>query len=435
MTPCFWSVLLCCAVELLPFRLLAYYPFRKALRLPWPVVAGIAAALQILQAAFAFRSGGGSEAMRLLFSFVFLALYLACIREDPWKALFLYLFLFDYGMVVRGLAYVAAAFWRPEVNMTFPNLYSAAFAGLLFAATAFPAMYFLRRMQTRVLRTDAPALWHVIWLLPAFNTAIVMMYAREMTSENVRQPEFLITRLLLIAVMFLSYDVLLYALDMLRSQAALAERAAQQETMLAVQNTQYQQLTRHIQETAQASHDLRQQLRIVRGYLKEGRIRELEEYLGQYEQTLPPDVMEVFCRNHAVNTLVSYYAEEARKAEVDFSAQLRIPEHLCVSEPEVCAVFGNLLENALEACRHVTECAPFIRLRAEQEDGRIALVVDNTCLDSPEQVNGRFRSTKHGGYGTGTASVKRIAERWGGTAEFVHKGNVFYVSVLLFEQT
>ena len=80
MTPCFWSVLLCCAVELLPFRLLAYYPFRKALRLPWPVIAGIAAALQVLQAAFAFRSGGGSEAMRLLFSFVFLALYLACIR-------------------------------------------------------------------------------------------------------------------------------------------------------------------------------------------------------------------------------------------------------------------------------------------------------------------------------------------------------------------
>ena len=432
MTQFSWMIFVCCIAEVLPFRLLAYYPFGRQLRVPVPAAVSMTIAVQLLQALSAGTAGAPYKVIQVLFAGVQMCLYLAVVRTDPWKAVFFYIFLLDYSMVIRGAAYVSISLWYTDRMQAFPNPYTATLVLLLFATTAPLTARFLHKMREHILQTNAPALWRVIWTLPAFTTLIVMMYPDDISSESVLQPRFLAARILLLVMMFLTYDVLLYAINMLRRQTALTERASQQETMLAMQNTQYQQLTRHIQEAARATHDLRQQIRIIRGYLHEGNREELDRYLEKYEQSLPPEINFTFCRNYAVNTLVSYYAEEARKAAVDFSVYLKLPDILCVGEPELCALLGNLLENALDACRGVTECAPFIRVRAQQENGRIALVVDNTCLHPPEEQNGRFFSSKHEGFGTGTASVRSIAEQWGGTAEFRCENHVFYVSVLLF---
>ena len=44
--------------------------------------------------------------------------------------------------------------------------------------------------------------------------------------------------------------------------------------------------------------------------------------------TLPPDIARTWCENYAVNTIVCYYAEEARKAGIDFSVRLELPKRL-----------------------------------------------------------------------------------------------------------
>ena len=101
-------------------------------------------------------------------------------------------------------------------------------------------------------------------------------------------------------------------------------------------------------------------------------------------------------------------------------------------EPEICALLGNLLENAIDACKDLTDVAPFIRVCGKCQEHMIILAIDNTCLNEPKQENGRFLSTKHKGYGTGTYSVKATAERNGGSVKFEYKNGVFYVSVLLY---
>ena len=147
--------------------------------------------------------------------------------------------------------------------------------------------------------------------------------------------------------------------------------------------------------------------------------------------TLPPDTARTWCENYAVNTIVCYYGEEARKAGTDFSVRLELPKHLSINEAELCSILGNLLENALDACRECKDIAPFIRIRAREESGHITLAVDNTCCHAPIEENGQFRSTKHEGFGTGTASVRAIAQRHHGVTEFRYEDGVFYVSVFI----
>lgn len=211
----------------------------------------------------------------------------------------------------------------------------------------------------------------------------------------------------------------------------MEERAAQQDTLLAMQYTQYQQLSRHIEEVREARHDLRQHLNLIEHYLQSGKTEDLNTYIEQYRMTLPPDTARTWCENYAVNTIISYYGEEARKASVDFSVRIQLPPSLPLGEPQLCSIFGNLLENALDACRECTDSAPFIRICAQEDAGHIVIAVDNTCCHPPIEENGQFRSTKHDGFGTGTASIRSIAERYQGLVDFRYEDGIFYASVML----
>ena len=76
--------------------------------------------------------------------------------------------------------------------------------------------------------------------------------------------------------------------------------------------------SRHIEEVREARHDLRQHLNLIEHYLQSGKTEDLKTYIEQYRMTLPPDTARTWCENYAVNTVISYYGEEARKASVDF---------------------------------------------------------------------------------------------------------------------
>ncbi len=422
-------------LNMLPYRILSYYPLRRQLRFSLKTVALIMGLTQFIQCAiFAYLTvqGYSVRSTDFIFAASCFLIYFLCISADPWKLLFLYIFNFDYVTLVRGLGIFTESVLFRSPTLTFTTLRSALIIFFYFLVTAPFMLIFLRKTQDRVFQTDSPLFWKTVWLMPAFTTAIVLMFTYSLSPEYTAQLRFLLARLLLLLGIFVVYYTLLHALDGIRRQAALEEQTAQQEALLSLQRAQYQQLTKHISEVIQARHDLRQHLRIIRTYLKDQRTDQLAEYITQYEQSLPPDIELTVCKNFAVNTIVCYFREEARKAGIDFSIYLNLPERLAVNEADFCSAVGNLLENALHACRKVTDTKPFIRLRAEEDSGRIALVVDNSCSQPIQRQDGRIRSTSHEGPGIGTASICAVAERYGGTARFQYENGTFYASVLLF---
>nr|WP_259317466.1 ATP-binding protein [Bifidobacterium pseudocatenulatum] len=58
-------------------------------------------------------------------------------------------------------------------------------------------------------------------------------------------------------------------------------------------------------------------------------------------------------------------------------------------------------------------------------------MVDNTHDSSIMQVGDAFASTKHGGEGLGTATVRETAERHHGATSFDYDGTLFHASVML----
>lgn len=217
------------------------------------------------------------------------------------------------------------------------------------------------------------------------------------------------------------------SVDMEKRQKELDFEKKLMEIQLKEQKKQSLLLSQHERLLSRQRHDLRHQLTALRELAGDG--GELVRYIDTLIAGIPT-ARRSFCENEAVNAVVSHYASLCEKQGIELSVRLTVPEKTQnVSDSALCAIFGNLLENAAEACGRMEQGRRFIRLRSSLHYELLTVTMDNSFDGRADVMDGRFLSSKRSGFGIGLESVKAIAEAAGGGAEFKTEGRVFLSSV------
>jgi sensor histidine kinase regulating citrate/malate metabolism len=159
----------------------------------------------------------------------------------------------------------------------------------------------------------------------------------------------------------------------------------------------------------------------------------LDDLIARYEQQYSIQPLR-FCENDTVNSILFYYFNRTKNSEVDFDVICNIPEEIFIDRIELSVLFGNLLENAIEATIK-KETGRFIRVRSSFSGECLSLIISNSYEIMPEQHGEVFRSKKHSGNGIGIESVKNISLHYHGTSSFTFQDGVFTASVLLYPDT
>lgn len=243
----------------------------------------------------------------------------------------------------------------------------------------------------------------------------------------------LMARILMLLCMFLISHTLILLLRFFKEQAEAAVKTESMEKLLEIQSDQYNLLTARIRDSCRARHDFRQHLAVIKDCADRGDLASLQAYLKDYESMFPVQDVRRYCKNYAVNAILSFYAEKAEKTGITTQFQIQMGEPLLIPETEFCVLIGNLLENAVDACADTDDgIQPFIRLHVCQTSSSMfSITADNTSASGPTWSGDRLLSTKHTGYGIGTESIRMIAERYHGDARFSWKDGMFYASVML----
>ena len=120
---------------------------------------------------------------------------------------------------------------------------------------------------------------------------------------------------------------------------------------------------------------------------------------------------------------------------IKYDISLEIPPEISkgsdLTDSQLCIVFGNLLENAVEACCRTESQGRFIKLCSYIKAGILYIAMDNNCDGNIHIENGGFISSKRNEIGTGINSITAIAKKHGGDAKFNVNGNVFESSVCI----
>ena len=401
-----------------PFHIFAYLPFHSTLRISGRKILLVSVMAELLYlTVFALLVSAGLPAVYVQYTAI------------PVFGIFQYIFVIDYLMVIRACAFFVC---QTFFHCGFFSWQSGLITFVLVLLTAWFMMKRLMEIIDSLSAIQAPALWKTAWLLPFSATMIIFLLTGSIRSGSFTQAA-LMARILMLLCMFLISHTLILLLRFFKEQAEAAVKTESMEKLLEIQSDQYNLLTARIRDNSRARHDFRQHLAVIKDCADRGDLASLQAYLKDYESMFPVQDVRRYCKNYAVNAILSFYAEKAEKTRITTQFQIQMGEPLLIPETEFCVLIGNLLENAVDACADTDDgIQPFIRLHVCQtSSSMLSITADNTSASGPTWSGNRLLSTKHTGYGIGTESIRMIAERYHGDARFSWKDGIFYASVML----
>ncbi len=180
-------------------------------------------------------------------------------------------------------------------------------------------------------------------------------------------------------------------------------------------------------------HDMKYHLTVLQGLLTSGKESEMNEYLSTVEETLSEQDIPKYCTNSVVNALLTSYAERCGMYSIKYETEILLPEKHSISNYEICIIVGNLLENAVEACRKISAEGAWIELRLKPLGEQLVIRIRNSYSSGDLPMNKQLSSNRKEGRGLGLKSVQTIAAKYGGDLIIDCDKNIFtvYVAVML----
>ena len=129
--------------------------------------------------------------------------------------------------------------------------------------------------------------------------------------------------------------------------------------------------------------------------------------------------------NSSVDSMINTKITLARSEKVDVKCTI-LSKMEGIDNLEFCSVFGNLMDNAIEAERKVIEKKEII-IFVEEKMGYLRLEIQNKIEKSVLNENSSLNTTKKdtSSHGIGHKSVKRTMQKVGGALKYYETGDLF----------
>lgn len=204
------------------------------------------------------------------------------------------------------------------------------------------------------------------------------------------------------------------------------------EKSIKIQKESYNQITEQINNTRKLRHDMKQHIHVMESFIMNGEYENLSKYLASYKSEFEGIKTDLFCENSTINALLHYYYLYAKKLDIDFNISITAYKNIPVSDTDLSIIFGNLIENAIEACSRQTQGTKAIKIYGVADDNKLMFYIKNTFDGNISEVNGKFLSSKRDDFGIGIESVKTTAKKYNGVVEIDYNTIEFKVSVGIF---
>ena len=202
-------------------------------------------------------------------------------------------------------------------------------------------------------------------------------------------------------------------------------RDVEHRRTLEIQQLQYEKIVGDMESTRRMRHDLRHHYNALNDMLDRGQTDEMKKYLSDVIDTTIKRDSEVYCRNMTVNGLLQYYVGLARDENIRCDVRAECGE-LTIEAADLTVLFGNAMENAINACRKCPE-EKWISIQVGTVSDSLAIEISNSCKEV--HLNRRFQSedgfssaeaflSGRSDGGHGLRSIAHTAQKYDGSAKF-----------------
>lgn len=178
-------------------------------------------------------------------------------------------------------------------------------------------------------------------------------------------------------------------------------------------------------------HDYHNHMQTIKAYLAMNQIDEIHEYLDHLEEDLDSIDIAIRTGNTSVNAILSSKISIAEKRAINVNCKATVPSELKISDVHLCAIIGNLLDNAIEACEKVDMNKRFIRVYIGLFKQQLYISVSNSTEATRRKKLTELITSKKGEHGLGLKRVDRIVDQYEGFVNRKNEPGVFATEIML----
>ena len=177
-------------------------------------------------------------------------------------------------------------------------------------------------------------------------------------------------------------------------------------------------------------HDVSKHIRSIEELYKAGEEEQALQYTKDIDNILKPLIPVEYSNNPMLNILLSDKKQLAESHGIRFSIQIEKAGLDFMAPMDVTTLFGNLLENAIEACSRC-QGEKEIRISVRNYNEMLSIRIENTVEKEVCLKNGRPVRESGDRSGIGTLNVERCVEKYGGSVLYRNENGKFYCDILL----
>lgn len=192
-------------------------------------------------------------------------------------------------------------------------------------------------------------------------------------------------------------------------------------------------------ETRRIRHDMKNHLQSIMHLANENDLDEIRNYLEKLNVSVGRTDMELHCGNSIADAICNEKNQYAKKKEIHFEIEGRMPDAAQLEAIDICTIFSNALDNAIEAVTLIPDVQKrWINLKIQNQGEILFLQFTNPML---EHENKGMKTTKKDSinHGFGLQNIRMAVEKYQGSmaarVEKTENGAIFVLELMLMNQS
>ena len=168
--------------------------------------------------------------------------------------------------------------------------------------------------------------------------------------------------------------------------------------------------------------------------INQGSIEEAKEYLNQMNQKM--SIRDIRTGHMIIDAILTDKYNSALQQDVLMDIQVNGEILSFMEDVDLCIIYGNLLDNALEACKKIKEqdkkSKATIAIKTAEVKGMVVISIYNTYKEPIIERDGEFQTTKKDKdlHGIGLNNIKNVVRQYGGDLHINYDGAYFEVKII-----
>ena len=130
-----------------------------------------------------------------------------------------------------------------------------------------------------------------------------------------------------------------------------------------------------------------------------------------------------------MDIIIREKAAIAKEKGIDFTALVRFEDGLFLDAVDISTIFGNALDNAIEASEKLPQEQRLITVKAERRQDMLVIIVENHTL-SDTSVSLKTSKADPFLHGFGLSNIRNTAEKYGGQCSIQIVNGIFTLRLI-----